>query len=231
MSYGNQVSRDTTNKIGGTPGVVNSTTTAISVNGKLNTDYEWTALTIANNYADAGENCSTYHQANAYGKGPTWAACNEVSDIGEQGATLIATELDVFCTGPDNGRRIGLDVAVGDTRAIHGKPPSPYSEATVGVRVASVLYGPAWTWRDAVELTNFRRSGVRIVGTSSASSAILAEGTMATLLDAQGAKYPVFAKIASVSGAFVGGSCGAQVGYLRILIDGSEYALPLHYKE
>lgn len=228
MSYGNQVSRDTMTKVGGTHGVVNSTTTAISNNGQKNIDFEWTALTIANNYADAGENCSTYHQANAYGKGPTWAACNEVSDIGEQGATLIATELDMFCTGKDNGRRIGLDVAVGDSRQIHGKPPSEYAEATVGVRVASVGYGPKWTWRDAVELTNFRRAGVRLISTRPEAAAVMIEGPVATLIDAQAATYPVLAKLSSVSGAFVGKSNGSQVGYLKVMIDGNIYALPIY---
>lgn len=130
---GLQIVRDARNVSGGVRGNVNCASFSRTLTGKEQTTFEWNNLMILDNYADAGENCGFYSQANKFGKGPTWGGCIEASDFsgGNVGGSIVGLELDVFVSSPDDGNRVVLDIVAGDKGFMYGGPKN----------VAGISYG------------------------------------------------------------------------------------------
>jgi hypothetical protein len=224
------VIRDMSGKVGGQIGVT-SAKCVYTAAGKAEATFEWNIWGLLDNYADAGENVAIYGQANSRGKGPTWGACFECCDMGELNATQLGVEITMNMAGRDvNENRMGLDVTVNDARLWRGRGPQlgPV-EATVGVRVNADT-DKNFSWRDAFQAWGFRRAGIALKSVFNSAVGMLMEGKMDSLVDAQGARYKSIAKIGSASGAFVSGKVGPQIGYLKIVIDGSEYAIAVNSK-
>lgn len=184
--YSSPLLRDTSGLAGGTPGNVNTTAYVQTTVGKDVRAFEWSSLVKLDNHADAGENVAMYAQANKHGTGPTWGACFEVTDTTPGEATgLIGAEVDVWCSGPDVGARVGVDVAVGDAAFIRHKTKT-VAGATYGVRVGSSGASPWATWGIAYSAANFTHSGLHL--SSKATRAIQLQGEYVVGLDLSTAK-------------------------------------------
>ena len=159
---GLRVTRDTTNAIGGTRGYVNAASLTHSITGSGVTAFEWSTLTILDNYATAGENVALYAQANKRSRGSTWAAVSEANDTLGLGGPLVAHEFDLMTTGPDDGDRIGLDIIVGDGRFARGLGRSAQADATAAIRIGTMLTQPWATWGSGIEIGPVRDSAIKI---------------------------------------------------------------------
>jgi hypothetical protein len=119
---------------GGTAGFVNPNIYARTVSGSAETAYEWTVVSIMDNYSAAGENVAVYAQGNKRSTGPTWAAVAEAKDFtntANPAAGLIGIEVDVFANGTDaNSRRIGIDLVAGK-----GVAGGATSQTYAGIRI------------------------------------------------------------------------------------------------
>ena len=161
---GLSVTRDTTGMTGGTPGTVTTASFVHVIVGKLVTGFEWAHLALLDNFADAGENVAAYFQANKFGTGPTWAAVSEVSDTAGLGGAAVTHEFDNWTTGPDNGLRLGLDVLVGDARAIRGVTGSGTAQATTAIHVGASQTTPYARWRNGLILNDYLDAGIVLQG-------------------------------------------------------------------
>jgi hypothetical protein len=185
--YGNMTVRDTTNVSGGIRGNVNTTTTTFCVAGKDVKTFEWAHLCLLDNHASEGENVAMYAQANKHGTGPTWGACIEACDTTPGDATgIVGVEVDCWISGPDNGLRYGVDVAVGDAKTIRTGGKSDVSQATAGVRVGASGASPWSSWTIGYQATHFSTVGLHLV--SAATRAIQLEGEYIVGLDLSTAK-------------------------------------------
>jgi len=180
--YGDLTFRDTTNVVGGQHGNVNTAKTVKTVAGKNERAFEWAMLAWLDNYSDFGENVASYSQANKYGKGPTWAGCDEVccTDPLDTTAT-VGREVDVWVSGTDSGNRVGLDVTVGDARTLRKLPGAGVAEATYGVRVTASGATPWARWIVGWFLTSFKECGLMLE--SIATRAIWLKGKYIVGLD------------------------------------------------
>lgn len=152
-SGGQQFVRDTTGKSGGTRGNVNTVLYCHTIGGKDVKAFEWNALMVLDNYADDGENCGAYVQANKHGSGATWGLCVEACDTTPGDKTgLVTLELDQWVSGTDNGERFGIDLVVGDSRTKRGLSPSDAVEATAGIRIGNSNQDPHAKWRYGVQI-------------------------------------------------------------------------------
>jgi hypothetical protein len=155
--------RDASGLSGGTRGYVNSALYNHTVTGIEEDAFEWSHLSVLDNFAKRGENVASYAQGNKLGTGPTWAAVSEATDTTGYAGGLIAHEFDTFTTGPDNGQRIGLDIASGDARSVRGMGRSQQADASVAIRVGQTVTTPWATWGTGLEMQgNFRDSAIRI---------------------------------------------------------------------
>jgi hypothetical protein len=141
--------RDAYNLSGGIHGHVNTGLIARTRTGQNQTTFEWTSLFLLDNYADAGENVAMYAQANAFGKGPSWAIVGECTNAFAPHATCVGAEINVSTTGPDTGNRIGIDIVLADGPLWRGLGASSIVEGTAGIRIGtsnpSTKYG-RWTY-------------------------------------------------------------------------------------
>jgi hypothetical protein len=130
--------RDTSGLTGGIRGHVNCVSYSYTIAGKNVKAFEWNNLSILDNYADEGENCASYIQANKFGIGPTWAACAEACSLDENDKSpLITYEMDSWVSGEDSGNRFTLDLVVGDSKVMRGKESSGKAEATAAIRIGA----------------------------------------------------------------------------------------------
>jgi hypothetical protein len=141
--------RDAYSLSGGTHGHVNTGLYVRTRTGKRQTAFEWSGLFLLDNYADAGENVALYAQANAFGKGPSWAFVGECTNAFAPEATCVGAEINVSTTGPDTGNRIGIDIVLADGPLWRGLGASSVVEGTAGIRIGtsnpSTRYG-RWTY-------------------------------------------------------------------------------------
>ena len=133
--------RDTTGLSGGQHGFVNCASYTHTISGKNVKQFEWNNLNVLDNYADAGENCAAYDQANAFGSGATFARVSEVCCTDPNSiAPLTGFEADAWASGaitPQSGARIANDVVFGDGQFIRKKTTSPSpAEVHWGQRIA-----------------------------------------------------------------------------------------------
>jgi hypothetical protein len=131
--------RDAMGVTDGTPGFVKAavwTSTAVGINDKY---FEWNDVAILANHANQGENCARYSQANARGKGATWAGVSEVCDetYGSIPQPLVSHEFDVWAAGPDYEGRVGVHVVLGDSRVYRGTGSSQSVLGTDAIRISS----------------------------------------------------------------------------------------------
>jgi hypothetical protein len=222
--------RSTVGQKGGPVGI-NSNMLVQSDVGREVTSLEWNIYAKLNNYADKGENVAVYGQANSLGLGTTWGACFEVCDMGEKNAPCVGTEITMNMAGVDNGNRIGLDVTINDARKWRGKGQQTIAEASVGVRVNAEHNDPSqakFSWRVAFEGWGFRQAGVSLIGSIKDAVAVMVGGAVRTILDLRRCTHPTLLEMSSGSGCFVyHPEATKDIGYLRIIIDGSEYAIPV----
>lgn len=159
---GLMIERDTSTLIGGRPGAVNVAQYVHTIVGKQVKAFEWNSLFVLDSYADAGEHCAFYSQANKYGTAGTWAGVFESCDTqGNQGAQ-VALELDSWVTGPDTGSRVNLDIAVGDSKTIRQLPGGGVAEATAAIRTGASSTTPWARWVNGAVLTAFRETGLTL---------------------------------------------------------------------
>lgn len=149
---GIHIQRDASLAEGGTHGHVNTALMCRTIAGPELTQFEWNGLFILDNYASGGENCAFYAQANRHGQGHTFAGVFEACDTnpGGKDASLRGLEVDVWCSGPDEGNRIGVDICAGDARRFRSMEPSAVSVGTAALRISSDngdprTVGSAWT--------------------------------------------------------------------------------------
>lgn len=153
--------RDTRGLSGGIRGYVNTATFTHSITGKDLKAFEWNALMLLDNYADAGENCGAYIQANKHGSGPTFGLCVEACDTTPGDETgLVTVEVDQWVSGPDNGERFGLDVVVGDSRTKRGLSASDTVEATAAIRISNNNTDPHAKWTTGLLVTGNVGTGI-----------------------------------------------------------------------
>jgi hypothetical protein len=109
--------RDASAVSGGTVGYVNPTVWARTITGATETSFEWTNVSVMDNYAAAGENVAVYGQGNKRSTGATWAICAEARDFTQAANPtkgLIGVEVGVFANNTDTGnQRVGVDISVG----------------------------------------------------------------------------------------------------------------------
>lgn len=188
------VLRDTTGLSGGTRGYMNVAAYAHSITGKDVKAFETAALAVLDNFADEGENVAMYAQGNKHGKGPTWAACFEACNTNEDDHKgLLAAEADVWCTGPDTGQRMGVDVFVGDANFIRSGTRRQ-ADATTGVRVGACGLTPWATWRNGYQAANFTWCGLHL--NSKAVRGIHLEGEYIVGVDLSTAKMQSAVRLA-----------------------------------
>lgn len=104
--------RDASSLTGGTPGYVNTALTVDTDAGAGETAFEWNALFMIHNHADAGENVAAFFQATKYGQGQTWGGCFETREVpGATYGALVGIENALSANGPDpSGIRVIADV-------------------------------------------------------------------------------------------------------------------------
>lgn len=178
---GLNMTRDTSQLSGGTPGNVNTLGFLHGIVGKLVTAFEWTLLVVQDNYADAGENVAAYFQNNKHSTGPSWALVSECSDTTGLRGACVSHEADVWITGPDNGSRVGIDVVAGDALAIRGIGKSAVAEATVGLRISATPLTPYARWVRGIQLAGtFPNSAIDLSLANAPSAIRLAAGQRIT---------------------------------------------------
>lgn len=151
---GLHIERDASLCTGGTHGSVNTALYSHTVAGKDLEQFEWNILGVMDNYADKGENCGAYFQANKHGSGPTWGACIEACDTTPGDSTgLVGLEADCWVSGQDNGQRIGIDIVIGDSRLNRGLSQSDTVQGTAGLRISSSSNSPHAVWSKAIDTT------------------------------------------------------------------------------
>ena len=136
-----RIIRDTTGQAGGQHGFVNCASYTYTKAGKDVKQFEWNALHVLDNYADAGENCAGYFQGNAKGKGATFGLVSEVCSTDPNStAPLTGFESDAWASGAiydGSGARIANDVVFGDGQFIRKITISPTpAEVHWGQRIA-----------------------------------------------------------------------------------------------
>ena len=159
---GFSVVRDTTGMEGGTHGHVNTANFTKTTAGANVLQFEWATLSILDNFATKGENVALYAQANKRGVGHTFGAVSEVNDTVGQGAA-VGHEIDLFTTGPDNGQRLGLDIVVGDAKAMRGMGRSEVAQGTTGVRIGVSRDTPWATLGTGIEVSGVIGSAFKVV--------------------------------------------------------------------
>ncbi|MFY8044684.1 MAG: hypothetical protein ACOVOD_17335 [Rhodoferax sp.] len=92
---------------------------------------------MLDNYSNAGENVALYAQANAFGRGPSWALVGECTNAFAPNSTCVGAEINVSTTGKDTGNRIGIDVVLSDGPLWRGMGPSATIEGTAALRIGS----------------------------------------------------------------------------------------------
>ena len=111
------VFRDASAVAGGTVGFVNAASVARTTTGATETSFEWTTLSIMNNYAASGQNVAVYGQGNKRSTGPTWGIVSEARDhtqAANPAQGLIGIESGIFANGTDtNTSRVAIDISVG----------------------------------------------------------------------------------------------------------------------
>jgi len=109
--------RDASAVAGGTVGYVNPTVYARTITGATETSFEWTNVSIMDNYSAAGENVALYGQGNKRAVGPTWGIVSEARDftqVANPTKGLVGIEAGVFANGTDTSlNRVGVDISVG----------------------------------------------------------------------------------------------------------------------
>lgn len=176
------VTRDATGLSGGIRGHVNATSLVRTISGADVDTYEWAHLSILDNFARAGENVAAYAQANRYGDGPTWASVSEVADFVGSNGGVVGHEVDVWTSGSDTGSRIGVEVVLGDIKAIRGTGKSDKVEGSAGLRIGAFngASGPRWT--RGVQLTGRYIVGIDLSTATHDGAAIrLGEGQAISL--------------------------------------------------
>lgn len=174
--YGNLIQRDAMQASGGKRGWVNTATTAHTVAGPEITGFEWVSLSILDNHARAGENVASYHQANKYGTGPTWAAVSEVADLSGAPSGLVAHEFDVWTTGPDTGNRIGLDITLGDVKAIRQGSASQIIEGSSAIRIGAANQSALPRWTRGIDMTGRYQVGIDLASATTETAIRIADG-------------------------------------------------------
>jgi hypothetical protein len=131
------VFRDTTGVTGGTAGYVNAASVARTTTGATETAFEWTTLSIMDNYSAAGENVAFYGQGNKRSTGGTWGGVFEARDftqVANPTGGLVGLEVDVFANGTDTGNeRIGIDIVAGK-----GVSSGTINTVGIGMRIGPV---------------------------------------------------------------------------------------------
>jgi hypothetical protein len=156
------VFRNASGVTGGTAGFVNAASVARTTTGANETSFEWTTLSIMDNYSAAGENVAFYGQGNKRAVGGTWGGVFEARDFTQVAnpiGGLVGLEVDVFANGTDTGNeRIGIDI-------VTGKGVSSGTLATVGIGIrigpvnADVSQGQ---FTNGIELTGNINTGLNI---------------------------------------------------------------------
>jgi len=163
--------RDCTSVTGGTVGFVNAATVAKTRTGATETAFEWTNLSIMDNYSAAGENVAVYGQGNKRAVGPTWACVFEARDFTETPnptAGLIGLEVDVFANGTDtSNNRVGIDV-------VAGKGVSSGTLATIGI---GMRIGPVNADVSQGQFSN----GIQLTGNMTVGLGVASSGTWGAL--------------------------------------------------
>lgn len=158
---GIQAIRDTTEVSGGTRGHVNCVSYSYTIAGKNVKAFEWNNLSILDNYADEGENCSSYIQANKFGIGPTWAGCAEACSLDENDKSpLITYEMDSWVSGEDSGNRFTLDLVAGDSKVMRGKESSGKAEVTAAIRIGANTSCPNAKYKKGIILSKAIDTGI-----------------------------------------------------------------------
>jgi hypothetical protein len=160
--------RDCTSVTGGTVGFVNAATVARTKSGATETAFEWTNLSIMDNYSAAGENVAVYGQGNRRSTGPTWGGVFEARDhtqVANPTIGMVGVEVDSFANGTDDlFERIGIDIVAGKGVAAGVK-----SVTGIGLRIAPVngdttqaMYGKGiLLFGDITEGINISSAGTR----------------------------------------------------------------------
>jgi hypothetical protein len=152
---------------GGTAGFVNAASVARTTTGASETSFEWTTLSIMNNYSAAGENVAFYGQGNKRAVGGTWAGVFEARDftqVNNPVGGLVGLEVDVFANGTDTGiERIGIDV-------VAGKGVSSGTLPTVGV---GLRMGPV----NATSTNGQYSNGIQLLGNMTSGINLACSGT------------------------------------------------------
>jgi hypothetical protein len=161
------VFRDASAVSGGTAGFVNAASVARTTTGASETSFEWTTLSIMNNYSAAGENVAFYGQGNKRAVGGTWAGVLEARDFTQTPnpvGGLVGLEVDVFANGTDTGiERIGIDV-------VAGKGVSSGTLPTVGV---GLRMGPV----NASSTNGQYSNGIQLLGNMTTGINLACSGT------------------------------------------------------
>ena len=162
------VFRDASAVSGGTFGYVNAATVAHTVTGTSETSFEWTNLSIMDNYSTAGQNVAVYGQGNRRSTGPTWGGVFEARDHTQAvnpTIGMVGVEVDSFANGTDNNfERIGIDIVAGKGVAAGAK-----SVTGIGLRIIPVngdktqaMYGKGiLLYGDMTEGINISTAGTR----------------------------------------------------------------------
>jgi len=136
--------RDTSGLTGGVLGHVNCVNYSFTIAGKHIKSFEWNNLSVLHNYADEGENCASYIQANKFGTGPTWAGCAEACSLDENDSSpLVTYEFDSWVSGKEHNNRYTLDIVVGDSKIMRQQDSTGVAEATAGIRIGN---NPSAPW-------------------------------------------------------------------------------------
>lgn len=161
------VFRDASAVAGGTFGFVNAASVARTTTGATETSFEWTTLSIVDNYSAAGENVAFYGQGNKRAVGGTWGGVFEARDftqVANPVGGLVGLEVDVFANGTDTGiERIGVDV-------VTGKGVSTGTLPTVGV---GIRIGPT----GAIPTNGQYSNGIQCIGNMTTGINLACSGT------------------------------------------------------
>jgi hypothetical protein len=175
------VFRDASAVSGGTAGFVNAASVARTTTGATETSFEWTTLSIMNNYAAAGENVALYAQGNKRAAGPTWGGVFEARDftqVANPTAGLVGLEVNVMANGTDTGyERIGIDLVTGK-----GVSTGTLPTISIGLRIGPQNVDPTLgQYANGINLIGNITAGISIV--SSGTWGIYASGSFSVGLD------------------------------------------------